>query len=216
MIRRFYRCTACDHKFDVVCEKRDPDPECPNCAIVADRDDTTEAANDEARLQRMLESGTPPGVIGVKAKAIDMAQRMAEEDYGLTDMNDNSRAGDTAFKPESPMTTAEATAKAKEMMEAVVGAGGVAQTPDSIRAIGYDADPNRAFWAGSGSVQGERPAGPVGNATGTVQASASHAKEARDAGNDPIAKLHEAGKAGKLPNNYQVMAKAKMPTESNL
>lgn len=210
MRRRLYLCEL-GHKFTHYCEKNDPDPECPECKIVASIDEAAEHEEGEARIREMVASGKAPGIMTVKSKAMDYAQKMAEDDYGLTNMNDGGRAGEAAFKPEGPMSNAQAIEQAREMMAPIAAAQtGLTPTPAPMVQAGFAKDPINAFWAGGGAVQGAP--GPVHGAPASVQQSAPAAQETRNSGFDPVEKLHAAGKAGMIPNQNVVVAKAPMPT----
>src|SRR5262245_10376379 len=90
MIRRTYACDDCETQFEVDCESgNDGDPDCPNCSKVLQW------------VPARVNIGT------VKGKAIDVTQKIIEEDFGLTNLNDNNREGDVAYKAAAPMQTAE-------------------------------------------------------------------------------------------------------------
>lgn len=80
MIIRTYRCNECDEIFEVTCESSDGDPDCPYCKQVL------------AWQPMRFAIGT------TKGKAMDVTQKIMEEDYGMTDFNDNMREGDIAAK----------------------------------------------------------------------------------------------------------------------
>lgn len=80
MIVRTYECTDCNTIFEVSHDSgNDPIPDCPICS-------------------RVLE-WKPQGfaITTNKSKAIDYTQKVVEEDFGLTNMRDNTREGDVAF-----------------------------------------------------------------------------------------------------------------------
>ena len=88
-IVRTYACDNCEREWDVTCESNDPDPECEVCAKV---------------LQWQ------PGlfaITGHKAKAIDYTQQIIEQDFGLSDLKDNTREGEAAYKEPAPETTSQ-------------------------------------------------------------------------------------------------------------
>lgn len=213
MIRRSYHCDVCEHDFEHVCEKNDPDPDCPECAFLATRDLLAEQAKDAARLQTIIDSGKAPAVIGHKAKAIDFAQKMSE-DMGYTNMRDNTRPGEANFMPDTPMTTAQATEVAREMMQVVAATPALQAASPHIAAIAGTHDPVSAFWGGSGSVQGAP--GPASGLASNVQAGAHGAVAARSEGHDPVAMLHDAGRKGKLPIQHDVVGKAPMPVGAGI
>lgn len=214
MLKRYYVCDLCDHKFSIMCSKGDPDPECPKCNLVADIDETTERELGEARIRKMVDEGRAPGVLGVKSKAIDYVQSMAENDYGLTDMRDNTRPGEANFKPESPLSNVDATERAREVMQVIAQQPALTPVSPHIHAISGAADPRETYWGGSGSLQGA--AGPPGGAPANIAASAPAASVTRAEGNDPVAKLHAAGQQGLLGNNYEVCGKAPIPKDVGL
>lgn len=81
-----YRCRDCGAVFEhLKMHLEDADPGCPVCA---------------ARTDAM------PARVNIKtnkSRAIDITQRIAEEDYGMTNMRDNLREGDiAAYDPPAP------------------------------------------------------------------------------------------------------------------
>lgn len=99
-VRRTYSCSDCGLQWIVLHENmHEPVPDCPTCAVKA-------------------EWAVPlPGVLTTKSKAIDIAQDVAERDFGLTNMRDNSRPGDIAYMGPSPVQTAERDALTQQMAE---------------------------------------------------------------------------------------------------
>lgn len=95
MIIRTYRCNECQEVFDVTCESSDGDPDCPYCKQVL------------VWTPKSFAIGT------TKGKAVDVTQQIMEEDYGLTDFNDNMREGDVAAK------TPSRTREEREAIEAM-------------------------------------------------------------------------------------------------
>jgi hypothetical protein len=81
---RVYRCPDCGHKWRSESKFGFHEPDCPSCGFHPDP---------------LPERIAAPAIIGTKAKAVDLAYNIASEDYGLTDLNDNAREGDIAFKP---------------------------------------------------------------------------------------------------------------------
>ena len=81
----------------------DPDPPCPNklCkeAIAAEA-----AAKEAANVEAMIETGKTPGHIGqnVQVKAIDQTAQIVMEDFGMTDLKDNTRAGESMVPALTP------------------------------------------------------------------------------------------------------------------
>lgn len=166
MIRRTYRCSDCAHEFtESVASSADPYPDCPHCA------------GDKAAWV--------PGRFAIgshKGKAIDFAQRMAEEDYGLTDMHDNMREGDIAAKGPAPIQTAEHEAFVRTVMEAAQVEQAQAVTPPATAAqasVGWG-------WSSTG----------INNDPAQASATAAAAKAARTEGADPISFLEKGRETG--------------------
>lgn len=90
-IQRVYRCPACGERFKriFIVEDRSEitDPPCPSCYI------------QPAPVPDRIAS---PSIRTNKSRAADAAWEIAQADYGLTDMNDARREGETAFKPPTP------------------------------------------------------------------------------------------------------------------
>lgn len=158
-VTRTYRCDDCDFQFKKFHMNRDePVPECPMCA-------------EKAR--------NVPGSFSIgtnKGKAIDIAQSMAEETFGLTDMHDNQRPGDIAAKAPTPMHTAEREAITRAIQEM---APALTQSQEAQAA---------AFWQHNSGAN--RPPAAM------MAAATRGAATARQAGDDPIAQIHEAGRKG--------------------
>jgi len=168
-IRGTYLCEDCNHQFIGWRESDGPYPNCPACGV-------------EGGFAPMS-----PSIIGVKAKAIDIAQKIAEENFGLTDMNDNQKIGDVAAKAPSAIQTAEADAMTKELMVATNAPSSVAP-----HLQGYVKSFFGAAYAGGGA--------PV-DTLAQIQGAAPAAAEARKMGVDPIALLRDAkGQRGGIDN----------------
>ena len=90
------RCLRCGHVYSRIIKRlTDPDPPCPKKACKAEI--TKEQAAKEARhVEAMIESGETPGHIGenVRVKAIDATAEIVMQDYGMTDLKDNTRQGE--------------------------------------------------------------------------------------------------------------------------
>ena len=85
---RVYRCPDCGHKWKTESKFGFAEPDCPQCGFHPDP---------------LPERIAAPAIIGTKAKAVDEAYKIAEQDYGFTNMNDGMREGDIAFKaPPTP------------------------------------------------------------------------------------------------------------------
>lgn len=176
-VRRTYACDECGNRWKVQCEANDPVPDCPQCAMIP---------------AQVFE---PVALLGVKSKAIDVAQKMAEETYGLTDFNDNSRQGDVAAKAPPPIQGAEAEAITRAMVDAKMTTEAQAEATKSQV---------QSFWQGGGT-------GPLNpQAAMAIGRQATAESKAINAG-DPISLLHESGKRGLDPmRRPDVVARAKM------
>lgn len=80
IVVRTYRCSVCKTSITVRQESADDAPECETC-----HGDT---------------SWVPGGfsITGAKSQAVEIVHRIAEKQFGMTDMNDGTREGDVAFK----------------------------------------------------------------------------------------------------------------------
>jgi hypothetical protein len=152
-----YQCGECQHQFRGWREKDGQYPKCPECGI---------------------EGGwapQAPALNGIKAKAIDIAQKIAEETFGMTDMKDNLRQGDTIVKAPPPIQTAESEAMTRELLTAGVGTPEVA--PHLQQYV-------QNFFGATG-------AGPSVDPLASIQGAAPAANEARSMGVDPLGLLHK-------------------------
>lgn len=172
-----YRCEDCDTTFKGWRENEGPYPDCPHCG---------EAGGWAPQA---------PNRIGIKAKAIDIAQRVAEESFGMTNMRDNQRAGDIAALPPSPIQTAEADAITREMVGAGFGTPEVA--PHLQEYV-------KNFF-GATSAGGGMTVDPMAS----IQGAAPAAQAARTQGADPIALLHSAKGHGVGIENLNVVGRSK-------
>ena len=180
-VTRTYVCDDCQYEFSAFHMNRDePPPECPACYAA------THAI---------------PGrfnITSARSKAIDLTQQIAEQDFGLTNIRDNSRAGDIAALPPPPVQTAEAEMLTRQMKEAAP------QMDDQKAAL------VNAFWKNS----------MTGGAAPGAGASGLSAEQERDAllaqgqvaaaqanglGADPVGLLHEAGKRGMADTHLEVL-----------
>ena len=97
MYRISYRCEKCGHTW-IRTLKAVPkkDPPCPS-AKCEERSRVQQLERENANLQRMLQDGAGPAHIGHKnvVKAVDATANMVMQDYGMTDLRDNLRPGDT-------------------------------------------------------------------------------------------------------------------------
>lgn len=91
------RCLRCGHIYYSRPAKAVPktDPPCPKrackAAIAAEQ-----RAKESAHVEAMIETGETPGHIGFnnKVKAIDQTAEIVMQDYGMTDLKDNTRQGE--------------------------------------------------------------------------------------------------------------------------
>lgn len=160
-VTRTYLCSDCALQFSRFHMSRDePAPECPRC----------EAAS--RNIPGSFSIGT------VKGKAIDAAYAMAEQQYGITDLHDNSRAGDIAAVAPPPVQSAEAEAIARSMVEA----GMAPELAPEQMALA------KSFWQNGATPQASPP-------SQLTQAAMANASLARAEGVDPVGLLHARGKA---------------------
>jgi hypothetical protein len=204
-IRRRYRCDVCEHVFDVRHEREDePPPPCPACVAVGQ----TEGA--PTYIPPMPALGT------TKGKAIDLAQKMAEEDFGLTDFNDNQRVGDIAVKAAAPMQTAERDEAVRQMLawqaaqdaqvamplphEPVLADGSRAQVAEKDRNALVDPHLQAAnYWQGN--------AGATDHTIGQAAVAKSASQAAAAEGLDPIGILERGRQSGSMPMRFNVMGR---------
>ena len=164
MIYRTYQCDDCDTVFEVSLDTGDaPDPDCPTCSKV---------------LQWTPKSFA---ITGVKSKAIDLAQDVLENDYGLSNFKDNNREGDVGIVRhiETRQETEIVERTAREM---------VTQTNDPAV---------KAFW-------GQNAGAPTAVNSMTGQSLIAMAKQG-PAAVDPMAMLHSGVKKGLIPKPEQMM-----------
>lgn len=182
MIYRTYECMDCHQLFEVTCNSDDPDPECPTCTKVLD--------------WRPVSFNTKSNI----SRGADLAQTILNEDYGLDNFNDNTREGDTVYK---------AAAETREQREIAKAFEDQAKMLKDMPNMMPEATKQQAasFWAGGqGSVVPQQ----------IVQSALANAKaplvgrngKVLDQGVNPMESLHRQGKAGKLPNNFRIIASA--------
>jgi hypothetical protein len=96
-VRVTFECRKCGKQFSRV-YKCVPakDPKCPN-KHCAEESRLAQLERENENLRRMLESGHAPAQIGknVTVKAVDATAEIVMQDYGLTDLKDNVREGET-------------------------------------------------------------------------------------------------------------------------
>lgn len=167
---RTYACD-CGHQWtEYHSSSDDAYPDCPICA-----------ASEPKWVPQPLR------ITGDKSRAIDYAQQVAEEDYGLSNMKDNTRAGEAAAMGPAAETTAERESRAQREAEAAreVGARMTSASPEVQQAV-------KQFWGGAA---GANPAARI-----NIQAAgAQGAALARSEGRDPMAMLHKGLKSGSIP-----------------
>ena len=174
-IRRTWYCDICEEKWVTVTDPDQEDvcPDCPECASMP---------------ERVI---VPFGVKTNASRAVEFAHKMAEQDYGLTDMKDHLQQGDISHKAPAPIQTSEAEAIARE----ILNAGGVPERAgDALQSHVQN------FW-GAG-MAATAPQGPSLVPTSLDQArmmAAPAAQASKGMGADPVALLHEAGKKGADP-----------------
>jgi hypothetical protein len=180
MLRRTYKCDAGHQFVHRTADPNEPAPPCPGCPPPI------------PSAPGPVVAWVPPlPALGTtKGKAIDLAQKIAEEDYGLTDFNDNQRAGDIAYKPPAPMQTAEREAAIREMMQAGV--------PEALPMEAQQKVQN--FWQGSAGATSDTIVGD-----GSIAKAAS--QEAAAQGVDPVGILERGRSSGMMgPMPMNVMA----------
>lgn len=162
-VTRRYLCD-CGHEWTKLhFDRADPVPECPSCEVRGEASAPAEIPGTFA-------------ITGDRSRAIDFAQKMAEEDYGLTDMNDNMREGDVAAKGPRPAQTAEVEAAVMQLKEAV---------PELS---GEQAEMTKNFW-----MKGPQQGSPEMAALAST--AMANAGPTRESGSDPLALLHQGQKA---------------------
>lgn len=177
-VSRTYLCTDCSHEFSKLhLDREERETECPRCA--------------EQTVHQL------PGRINIgtnKGKAIDYVQKMAEEDYGLTDMRDNQRAGDIAAMGPSHMQTAEREQVQQQIAEAIRATAGEG-TPISPEVMSV-VEGQGGYWKGG-----------MGQDTSVTSVAAPKAPGARD----NVGMLEAARDRG-ISNNvrYDVVARSDM------
>ena len=178
MIIRTYACEDCDAMFEVTHDRGDePIPDCPRCSVVL-----------EWRPR-------PFNITTHKAKSIDMAQTIMEEDYGLSNFKDNNREGDVGAI--MPTENTQDREKRMQMEHEIADMASQVKTPVNEA----QAQAVQAFWGG--------PAGQAATPnTMMAQTLLASAKAGPQAGVDAMAGLHNLGKAGKLPSNFRIIARA--------
>lgn len=199
MIRRRYQCDVCGHVFeDRVASAEAALPDCPKCPKPA-------RAGAPLPGTGLTWQAPMPGLLTTKAKAIDYTQKMAEEVYGLTDMNDNQRAGDIAYKGPPPMSTSEQEAAIRAMVEA---SAQIAQPipPGPLLADGRRgivAEENRHLLVDPNAQVANFFQGNQGSTGTTIAGDGTAAKmasqQAKAMGVDPVGILEQGRASGSMP-----------------
>lgn len=177
MILRTYACNDCGALFECEMESGDAgDPGCPACATVM-----------QWRPRSFAIGGS------AQSKAVDLTQNIIEQDFGLADMRDGVKEGETYFKPPPPKQTAALEAETRRDIEITKQTGGL---PAELAAQ-VEHSRNTFFGAGGGAMLGGVP-----GALSTAKAAAS-----APGGVDAMAALHEGGKKGMLPTRADIIAR---------
>ena len=179
MIVRTYHCGECDCEFEFHCESNDGDPDCPMCERLLDWRPKSFA------------------ITGTKARAIDVTQKILEQDYGLSNFKDNTREGETvAMMPTAPNTT-EREAGVRAMSEMAQHMGAPALNPEQAHAAA-------AFWGGTGAGASMKIGPNVVSREAMVAGAAQQTALATAEGRNPMALLHEGAKKGHIPSLGQM------------
>jgi len=180
-VTRTYLCDDCGYRFTQFhMSREDPAPECPACYAA---------------------THSIPGGFNIttsKAKAVDMVQKIAEEDYGMTNMRDGGREGDVAALGPSQVQSSEAEMLTRQMMA----------TQPQINE--QQADLVNSFWKNSMSGAAIPGAGnpsltPEQQRDQILAAGAVASSQATGMGADPIGLIHEAGKRGMADTRLEVL-----------
>jgi len=185
LVRRTFACSDCQIQWTEWQAREDPNPDCPKCTLAA-----------AAKIGI-------PGVLTNKSRAVDFTQQMAEQDYGLTNFNDNQQIGDIAFKAEAPMHTAERDRIMREMVEAGVAQANALATQGTAAEVGLGVKATD-YWSPQAPSSGNPALDAITQHALDNRAAAAGAAT-RD-GVDPVGLLHK----DKSPIKLDVVARAKM------
>jgi hypothetical protein len=166
----------CGFEWSALCLADEPNPECPVCREVA------------RRIPGRLNKRT------ARSKAIDYVQQMAEQDYGLTDFNDNQREGDIAFKAPAEPSTAETEALIREAMQGQ--SANEQQVAGALHMLGMKKAAD--VWTHPGAMTPTPSNVGMGGGPSVPSFDPGQAGVARSEGFDPIGMLHDAGAKGAL------------------
>ncbi len=114
-----FNCTSCGNRWSVIDKEKTTEiPACPQCQTLKQYE------------IREVVGGTPdaPARVGPiigsnKSKAVDAVYRMAEQDYGMTDMKDNLRPGDIAYKMPTEQVSPEMQQQLQKQGGSMFGGG---------------------------------------------------------------------------------------------
>ena len=180
MIIRTYSCNECGALFECEMESNDGDPDCPACSVVM-----------EWRPQS-FNIGT------VKSKAIDVTQKLIEEDYGMSNLRDGVREGETYAMPPRAKHAGEVEAETREAVEFTKQTGGL---PPELAA---QVEHSKATFFGGGAMMG---GGGLGGPPMQQMLAAAASSKNEPGSVDPMAALHEGGKKGTLPTRARIIAR---------
>jgi len=96
-VRVHFRCGDCGHEWSRVYKSvPSRDPPCPN-KTCSEASELATLRRENENLRRMLEEGRAPAQIGKNptVKAVDTTAEIVMQDYGLTDLRDNVRQGES-------------------------------------------------------------------------------------------------------------------------
>lgn len=175
---RTFGCGDCGLEFEVTQGMNDAPPDCPRCCVVLEWRPTSF------------------NVTTNKSRAIDATQHILENDFGMSNIRDNMREGDTAAMPAAAPTGAQIDAEIRTVAEYAT------QTTGAPPLTNTQAEMAKAFWGG-----GQTPLQKVPAAEMLGNAKASTAL-ANSEGRNPMKLLHEAGKKGLLKTPINVVARA--------
>ena len=179
MIIRTYKCDDCELEFEVNCESNDPDPDCPTCSKILD---------------------WVPGMFAIngnKSKALDVTQKIIEEDFGMSNLKDNTREGEAAFIEPTPVTTVERETVERNIREYAAQAVAV---PAPISRSDVDGGPASASFNWGTQPQGN-PAPQV-----SMQHVIATAKQGPQ-GPNPMTMLHQGIKSGALRTPMRIVGR---------
>jgi DNA-directed RNA polymerase subunit RPC12/RpoP len=136
-------------------------------------------------------------ITGIKSKALDTVQSIMEQQYGYTDFKDKVDMGETVVKAPRPMQGAEADAIGQQVSQYAEQTLGTPLTPIQKKMAS-------TFWDGGQAAVSQIPVASL-----LAGAKANHAMN-KSQGLDAMQILSEEGRAGKLRQKIDVVARAKM------